>query len=175
MKSFKELLYELFDKPWSKEVDFQASEFYKNDAPKHYVGYKITNVKAHKLEGDNGHLLSFHRDGVLEAHHIHKSGVSGKMLSTGKNNPRFVSTMIHHLKTEGLDKGRPVRVSTTNSEQAKHYRRIIDKKFGDTHEIRHHEENIGGRRIYTSHISDKGNSIIESMFERYKNSRREDE
>ena len=163
------LISEMFDKPWSLEKDHDMTEFHKKDAPEVYKGYKITNVNTHKIEGHRGHLLSFQRDGILEAHHIPPGGEVGIEHGGNVPNPRFYSTMIHHLKTNGLDKGRSVRVCTTDERLAHNYRNFISRKFGATHKVSHYEEHINGHRIFTSHISPKGNPMIKSMQERYNN------
>lgn len=168
MISFGLFLFELFDKPWNKEYDSDLTNFYKQDIHKHYEGYHISNVIAHKLEGNNGYLLSFQRNGVLEAHHISKEFESGRMLGNHKKcNPRFYSTMINHLKVEGLDKGREIRVTTNDQTQARHYRYLIDKKFGDDYDVHHYDEQVGQHLLHTSHIRSKGNVMIESTAAKY--------
>src|SRR3990170_6444464 len=103
MTTLKDLLLEIFDKPWSMSHDDEMTERAKNHIQsKRDSNEEFSNIRAHKLEGDNGHLISFVRNGKLEAHHIDKNEESGEMTShSDKPNPRFVSTMMHHLKEHG--------------------------------------------------------------------------
>lgn len=114
MSKFKEYLVELFDKSWSTENDDKNTEYYRKNIHPHYPDHKITNIHVYKLEGNNGHLVSFHRDGILEAHHSNGAGESGVMNPSTKPNPRFYSTTIHHLETNGINKGRAVNICTAN-------------------------------------------------------------
>lgn len=129
MKSFIEFLVEVFDKPWTKEHDPEMTKRVVDSiAAKKEPNDTYANVKAHKLEGDNGHLISFVRNGALEAHHIDKNESSHGITGKSKPNPRFYSTMIEHLKTQALDKGRSARItSLRDSPLSKHYDSIATK------------------------------------------------
>lgn len=142
MKTVSQLLTELFDKPYHMEKDDAMTELAKQNVHGNFHDTdKITSVNAHKLEGDNGHLVSFMRNGSFEAHHIDKNMKSGELTNHKNVNPRFVSTMIHHLKTHGLDKGRSVRVHAPEHLQ-RHYRVIAKKIMKDypNHKMEETEE-----------------------------------
>lgn len=107
MKSFKEYLAELFDKPWTKTKDHNLTSKIKelHKRGEIFKGDQVHNIKAFKLEGDNGHMLSYGRNGALEVHHHDKDGVSGEMHNEAKKaNPRFVATMKQHLEEKGLNR-----------------------------------------------------------------------
>lgn len=142
------LILEMFDKPWSHSPDDDmtrhvTTHIFKNK----HKDETFTNIKAHRLEGKNGHLISYVRNGALEAHHVDRDFESGELHSgTEKPNPRFYSTMIHHLKTHALDKGRAARIlSPHNSPLSKRYDSVTRKlatKHG--HKLEHSvEQSLG--------------------------------
>lgn len=142
------LILEVFDKPW----EYSRDEEMTRDVNTHILKNKtkdetFTNVAAHKLEGENGHLISYVRNGILEVHHLDKNLESGE-LHRNKHmpNPRFYSTMIHHLKKYALDKGRSARIlSPVGSNLSKRYNIITQKmaaKHG--HKIEHSVEHSLG-------------------------------
>lgn len=128
----KDLLNEVFDKPWSMTED----PIMKHDMIYHYSKIahdhpeeKISAVKAYRLEGNNGHLVSIVRNGMTEIHHIDKNDESGIIHDDNvKPNPRFYSTMIHHIKTKILDRSHAVRLVTPkDSDLSARYKSIAEK------------------------------------------------
>jgi hypothetical protein len=173
MISFKEFINEVFDNPWDKEHDEHMTNEMQHFLSNHKEPHEsFNNVKAHKLEGDNGHLISYTRNGVLEVHHLDKDQNSGEIQNGNKPNPRFYSTMIEHLKTHGLDKGRPVKVvSTKDSVLSKHYKNIIPKiTKREGYEIEHGEDSSLGNKVDTITIHPKGyNKKFDGLKEQLKN------
>lgn len=159
MKSFKDFLLEMFDKPWHYEKDVVLSDRYKKQMHKDptWNGHSITNVNVHKIEGDNGYLTSYVRNGLLEVHHNDVDGESGKLhKNTEKPNPKFYSTIIHHYKKYGLNKGRQVRVSAEkDSDLDEHYTSLVSKLAKKhRYEIEHGEEHLNnGIHLHTMIIS----------------------
>lgn len=135
---FKEYLVELFDKPWSaervKDISDQLNSA-KADGK--------TNHHFYKLEGENGFLHTFKKDGYTEIHHIAANGMTGIIsdISSGKSgaNPRFYSTMINHAK-QHLEKGHGIKISAPQH-LLKHYR-ILTNKFKDQYKIEQHSDHI---------------------------------
>lgn len=141
MHSFKEFLLEIFDKPWKSEYNKEASEKLrelKKDSGE--TGHKI-----HQLEGNNGHVLTYKKNGFTEIHHIANSGMSGIISNMHSDkepeesgaNPRFYSTMIHHAK-EHLEKGHGVMIKGPQH-LLKHYRKVADK-FKKDYKVEHHDD-----------------------------------
>ena len=123
-------LYEVLDHPFTKILDHQMIADLENHIKQNNgSGDTFSNIKAHKLEGDNGHLMSYVRNGALEVHHMDKNNSAGELTSTtDRPNPRFYSTMLHHIKSEALDKGRSARVlSPKDSKLSTHYTSFISK------------------------------------------------
>lgn len=167
MKSFKEILNEIFDKPWSMRFDKHMTEHVKHHIENHKnVDEHIGNIQVHKLEGLNGHLISYTRNHILEAHHISLDGDTGKISHVRDVNPRFISTMIHHLKVNGLDKGRSVRVvAPLNSPLKKHYDKFI-KHYATKHNHKTDDEDINsmGSNLHSTLIHPHGYSrTVEEM------------
>lgn len=103
MKTFKQFVTELFDKPWNLEP-VESGGFHDNlksqlsaTHPEHtnFRLYRATDDGA-----DRGHIMEFHHDGNVEIHHIDHKFRSGKLTkSTGGPNTKFIATMksrIHH-------------------------------------------------------------------------------
>lgn len=156
---FKEYLAEIFDTKWKHEVDPDMTEKVKNHYATHpsYKGQKYTNVTAHKLEGDNGHMISCLRNGMLEVHHMDKDLDSGEIKNHHKMNTKFVSTMMDHMKTHALDKARPARISATK-DMYNHLLPIahrLAKKHG-YHIKETGTENVGGREVHNAEIHHQG-------------------
>lgn len=153
------ILNEVFDKPWSYEKDEDMT----NRIKKYYSrpewsNHTINNIAAHKLEGNNGHLISIKRDGLLEVHHLDKDENSGVLHKDSTNsNPRFYGTMIHHLKTYGLDKGRPVRVSTAADTALDKHHTAIAEKLSKKHDYRlkHNYEDLPIGKFHNIEIHHK--------------------
>lgn len=79
-----------------------------------------------------------------------------------KANPRFISTMKHHLEIEGLNKGRLVRIIST-PELFHHYRHIVRKLNKDGHyREQYGEENHGGKTYHYVELHHK-NQMTESI------------
>ena len=116
MLSFKNFLVELFDKPWNKKFDQHTTNLIKQHLATHplYKNKSFVNVQAHKLEGNNGHLVSYIHKGMLEVHHLDVDGDSGTVKNHKKINPRFISTFFQHAHEHALSKGKPVRLSMTD-------------------------------------------------------------
>lgn len=161
MKSFKEYLTEVFDHPWTKEYDHDMTTKLKDHIAANKEPHEeFNNIKAHKLEGDNGHLMSYHRNGALEVHHMDKDFNSGDKEKTEKDtkpNPRFYSTMIHHMKEHGLDKGKPVRVvSPKDSKLSTKYKKVVGKLAKrDGYETTHSSDTSLGSHYDTIEIKKK--------------------
>lgn len=113
MKSFKEYITELFDKPHDLEDvthRFDGDQFKDLGFDRHKV-YKAKNDK------DHSHFLMAHRDGAWEPHHF-THDVDGEEINNAKLNSKFppvkfVSTMHKAIK-EKLDNGERVRILATD-------------------------------------------------------------
>ncbi len=153
----KNLIYEIFDNPYSTEpADKVTTDAVLNTIAKHKNDDEnIGNVKVHKLEGNNGHLITYTRNKSFEIHHINANNESGEMIHIKDTNPRFISTILHHIKTNALDKDRSAKiVSPKDSTLSNHYERIINKlskKHGFKYE-KGSENTLGkDRDVFTIH------------------------
>ena len=156
---FSDFILEMFDKPWkmiydndktdqAKEI-LKTSDIHKDDS--------ISYVRVHKLEGNNGHTISYYRNGALEIHHHDNSGASGKMHERPmRPNPRFISTMKHHLETEGLQKGHSVRMLASDDRMANHYhniaKKIVSKNSKKSWRVHRHITMVAGKEIHNIEI-----------------------
>ncbi len=127
MKSFREYLIELFDKPLSVTHDEKLTKYLRDTKEHHFLPEdEVHAINAHKLDGNHGHLISFHRNGYFEVHHQDENGNSGKM--TGKKHKvslHWVGAAIKMYKTK-LDKGAGVKIYGPD-ELHTHYTKIVDK------------------------------------------------
>jgi hypothetical protein len=121
-----EIFLESFNSPYPKSKihipDDELSDIYKNHNVSDYNEYELNDGQ--DSNEDKSKMIVYKRGYSYEIHHVHASGESGKMISTGKPNPRFVATMLHHAK--GLiDAGHSVRI-VGNEENGMfgHYHRI---------------------------------------------------
>jgi len=121
-----QFLDESFDKPFEKTENHISDE--EREDIKHRTGvedYREYHLHDGLGDKDNKTMMTVYKRGhAYEIHHTHPSGESGKMISTGKSNPRFVATMFHHAK--GLiDQGHSVRiVGNKTNDMFDHYHRI---------------------------------------------------
>jgi hypothetical protein len=144
MITFREFLLELFDKPYKATFDVHNTALVKQQVRDNKLPIETEDLRVHTLEGDNGNLISYHRDGALEVHHSDSNDISGVLHKANKPNPRFIATMIEHLKHRGLDRGHKVRI-VANNDLHKHYVKIVDrlnKKY--KYKIEHNKETING-------------------------------
>ena len=122
-----DFLQESFDKPFEKTEnhisDEEREDIKHNSGVEDYREYHLHDGRENST-GKHTMMTVYKRGHAYEIHHTLASGESGKIVSTGKPNPRFVATMLHHAK--GLiDAGHAVRiVGRTDNGMFDHYHRI---------------------------------------------------
>lgn len=122
--NYKNLIEELFDKPWKLE-DITHSDIgnhIRNEIQNQYD--KVSRYKLYKAEGNNGHIIEFHNTNAMEIHHVDNNGISGLIHNNDKPNPRYISTMMDRIKYHTLQKNRTVRIVSANRNLVNHYHRI---------------------------------------------------
>jgi hypothetical protein len=154
MNTFKEYLFELFDKPWKMEHDPDMEEMvrhhFNNDEA--YKDHKFGAVKVFKLEGDNGHLIHAIRKGYHELHHIASDNSSGDAPpKLSSPNPKFIGTALHYAK-DLIDSDKTIKI-VARPDIHKKLKPIIDR-IGkhNGYDVNHDFENIGGNEMHTSTI-----------------------
>lgn len=168
----KDFLNEVFDNPWKHEIDHHETEYaksYMNSVKARNPHEDIIMVRAHKLEGDNGHLISYIRNGAYEVHHLnvnHESGFISQDASHRKPNPRFYSTMIDMIKKNALDKSKKARITTDSDELFKRYK-SVSRKLKEKHgyHVEYQDDNFDGKTQKSIIISPRPKLAIKEFLE----------
>jgi hypothetical protein len=121
-KEASDFIDELFDKPFQR-TEIPISDQERADIKANHGVHDYREYELH--DGTTPSTMTvYKRNHAYEIHHTHPSGVSGEIISTGKPNPRFVATMLHHAK-ELIDAGHAVRIVGRNDNgMFDHYHRI---------------------------------------------------
>lgn len=164
----KSYLTEMFDHPYTTEFDPIKTEEKKQEAKD--SGYNVRYLRCHKIEGGRGHIMTYHRDGHTEIHHMNKDEISGKTTGEYFHDPRWVGMMYHHIMDHCLSGDKSCKIIAPYDPDNRkslhyHYKRFA-ARLAKRHDkdIVHGEETIGVHRLGAIIIQPKNK--LHSIFKR---------
>src|ERR1700747_2097517 len=135
MFSFKEYLFEIFDKPWGLQeiTHTHLGKVMRKQVKEKTGGDK--KFRLYKAEGKNGYILEFHHNGAMEIHHLDEMGDSGVTTKSSKPNPRFFSTIKHRIEHHFKTSGESTRVVGNTKDNMIHTYHRLAQRYAKKHHL----------------------------------------